>query len=171
MVAVVPEEERVRVGVAGLSGIVLFAVVKGLCNFLEREQAKKVAQGVATGGFAMFLYLEIIDASFSLDGVLGAFVHTRDIVIIVIGLAVGAMFVRSLTIMLVEKKTLHEYIYLKSGAHYAILALSTIMFIMIVKHINEVFTGFVGIIFIGSAFVTSLIENKKNLHVHKIGDD
>ncbi len=168
MVAIIPEEIRLKVGLSGLFGVVLFAAVRGLCSLLEKEQAKKAAQGVASGGFLLFLYLEILDASFSLDGVLGAFAISKDIIIITIGLAVGAMFVRSLTIMLVKKKTLSEYIYLGSGAHYAILALSAIMFVSIVYEINEIITGCIGLFFVGSAFVTSLIENKKNPHVCKL---
>ena len=168
MVAIVPEEERMNVGLAGLFGVILFAIVRGLCRLMENIQARKMAQGAATGGFLMFLYLEIIDASFSLDGVLGAFAISKDIIVITIGLAVGAMFVRSLTILLVKKKTLSEYIYLSSGAHYAILALATIMFISIVHEINEIITGCIGLFFVGSAFVASLIENKKNAHVCKL---
>ncbi|GBF23475.1 hypothetical protein tpqmel_0879 [Candidatus Gastranaerophilus sp. (ex Termes propinquus)] len=159
--SIVPGKERFDVVVAGLFGIVLFLIVRGLCSLLEKSQAEKLKQGAASGGFMMFLYLEIIDASFSLDGVLGAFAISKDIVVIAIGLAVGAMFVRSLTILLVKKKTLNEYIYLTSGAHYAILALAVIMFMSITLHISEIITGCIGLFFVGSAFVASLIENKK----------
>ena len=168
IVAIIPEEIRSTVGLSGLFGIVLFGVVRGMCSLLERAQAKKVAQGVASGGFLLFLYLEILDASFSLDGVLGAFAISKDIIVIGVGLAIGAMFVRSLTILLVRKKTLNEYIYLGSGAHYAILALSTIMFISILYEINEIITGCLGLLFVGSSFVASLIENKKNAHVCRL---
>ena len=108
-----------------------------------------------------FLYLELIDASFSLDGVLGAFALSKDIVIITIGLSIGAMFVRSLTIMLVEKKTLKQYKYLEHGAHWAIGALAAIMFISAVHEVSEIVTGLIGLVFITLAFISSLRENKK----------
>ncbi len=170
MVTILPEKERLSVGLSGLFGVILFAAVRGLCSLLENAQAKKMAQGVATGGFLTFIYLEIIDASFSLDGVLGAFAISKDIIIISIGLAVGAMFVRSLTLLLVKKRTLNEYIYLSSGAHYAILALAAVMFISIFYAINEIITGCIGLFFVGSSFIFSLIENKNNSHERKLDD-
>ena len=114
-----------------------------------------------------FLYLELIDASFSLDGVLGAFALSRDIVIITIGLSIGAMFVRSLTLLLVEKKTLKQYIFLENGAHWAIGALAIIMFISTFKEISEVVTGLIGLIFIVLSFVSSIIKNKKDMKIQE----
>ena len=109
----------------------------------------------------MFLYLELIDASFSLEGVLGAFALSKDILIISIGLAIGAMFVRSLTIMLVEKKTLDQFLYLEHGAHWAIGALAIIMLISSFHEVPEVITGLIGLTFIVLSLVSSLIHNKK----------
>lgn len=164
----VPEEGRFQIILSGLIGIITYIIVKSLCNILEKSQEKAISndvkngiKGAATGGFMMFLYLELIDASFSLDGVLGSFAISRDIVIITIGLAIGAMFVRSLTLVMVEKKTLKQYVYLSSGAHWAILTLSIIMFISTVYEIPEIVTGSLGLIFVGSSFVTSLIKNKQ----------
>lgn len=108
-----------------------------------------------------FIYLELIDASFSLDGVLGAFALSKDIIIISIGLAIGAMFVRSLTIMLVEKKTLAQFIYLEAGAHWAIGALSILMLVSAVREVPEVLTGLIGLLFIVGAFISSIMHNKK----------
>ena len=110
----------------------------------------------------IFLYLELIDASFSLDGVLGAFALSQDIIIITIGLFIGAMFVRSLTIMLVEKKTLDQFLYLEHGAHWAIGTLSILMFVSTFYEVPEVVTGLLGLIFIISSLVSSIIHNKKN---------
>ena len=92
---------------------------------------------------------------------MGAFALSKDIIIITIGLFIGAMFVRSLTIMLVEKKTLAQYLYLEHGAHWAIGTLAILMFISTFKEIPEVVTGLLGLIFILSAFVSSLLHNKK----------
>ncbi len=166
-----PEPERLDIALAGVIGIFTYVCVRQVCALLEKSQTEKTAgtvKNAATGGFMMFLYLELIDASFSLDGVLGSFAISKDIIIITIGLAIGAMFVRSLTLLLVEKKTLQTYVYLSSGAHYAILTLAIIMFISTVYEIPEVITGTLGLIFVGSAFISSLIENKKDKHEYHL---
>lgn len=166
-----PFDMRFSVVISGLIGIITYLIVKFLCGILEKSQQKTLQNGVkgaATGGFMMFLYLELIDASFSLDGVLGSFAISKDIIIITIGLAIGAMFVRSLTLLLVEKKTLQTYVYLSSGAHYAILALSIVMFISTFHELPEIVTGSLGLLFVGSSFISSLIENKKNAHQYRI---
>jgi uncharacterized protein len=114
-------------------------------------------------GLAGFVYLEILDASFSFDGVIGAFALSGNIFIIMIGLGVGAMFVRSITLYFVEKNTLSEYRYLEHGAHYAIGILAIIMLLKIKLDIGEAFTGTIGIGLIFIAFIHSLWENKKEL--------
>lgn len=155
---------RQSVFLSGVSGIVTYLFIDGLAEWLERRQearAKLCADTVKCSGLVGFLYLELIDASFSLDGVLGAFALSKDILIITIGLFIGAMFVRSLTIMLVEKKTLNEYLYLEHGAHWAIGTLAILMFVSTFHEVPEVVTGLLGLAFIVSAFVSSLIHNKK----------
>ena len=112
----------------------------------------------ATGkaAFMLFLYLEVIDASFSFDGVIGAFAITSDPIIIALGLGlIGAMFVRSLTVFLVRKGTLDEYVYLDHGAHWAIGALSVILLITIVVEVNEIVTGLIGAFLILAAFCSA----------------
>ena len=108
------------------------------------------------------MYLEVLDASFSFDGVIGAFAITSDVVVIMLGLAIGAMFVRSMTIYLVEKGTLEAYIYLEHGAHYAIGALALIMlFSGTGVHVPEVLTGLIGVAFIVWAVISSISHSKK----------
>lgn len=160
----IPENQKLTVILAGFTGIITYLVVDSISNLLENIEKRKAEKmgSAAKLGFIGFLYLELIDASFSLDGVLGAFAISRDIVIICIGLAIGAMFVRSLTIYMVDMKTLKEYIFLEHGAHWAIGFLALIMFISTRMEIPEVITGGVGLLFVGSAFITSLIYNKKN---------
>ena len=153
---------RVPIGLSGLFGVIAYEIIHGISNLMEKSQSEKLAQGIKTGGAMMFIYLETIDASFSLDGVLGSFAISRDIIIIAIGLAIGAMFVRSLTLLLVEKKTLTQFVYLVSGAHFAIISLAIIMFISIFYEVNEIITGSIGLLFVGSSFISSLIENKKH---------
>src|SRR5438874_224852 len=111
--------------------------------------------------FFLFLYLEVLDASFSFDGVIGAFAITPDPIIIAIGLGIGAMFIRSLTVFLVRKGTLSEYVYLEHGALWAIGALAVILLMTIEFEVPEVVTGLIGVAFIGAALVSSIIRNRR----------
>jgi hypothetical protein len=134
---------------------------------LEAELSKKrVMHVVGKAAFFLFLYLEVLDASFSFDGVVGAFAITSDPIIIAIGLGVGAMFIRSLTVFLVRKGTLSEYEYLEHGALWAIGALAVILLITIEYEVPEVVTGLIGVAFIGAAFISSLVRNRRSA-----GDD
>lgn len=149
---------------SGLAGIIIYLIIDGLAEWLEKrqeERARLCADTVKCSGLVGFLYLELIDASFSLDGVLGAFALSKDILIITIGLFIGAMFVRSLTIMLVEKKTLKQFLYLEHGAHWAIGVLAMLMFISTFQHVPEVITGLLGLAFIISSLISSLMYNKE----------
>lgn len=161
----VPAEQKVPVLIAGISGIITYLLIEGFTHYLERHEEMRAAacagKSAACTGLISFIYLELIDASFSLDGVLGAFALSKDIIIITIGLSIGAMFVRSLTIMLVEKKTLAQFLYLEHGAHWAIGALAGLMLVSTVKEVPEVVTGLIGLGFIGAAFVSSIVHNKK----------
>jgi hypothetical protein len=151
--------EQVEFLVAGLFGLVSYITVDGISAVLDVESA--VTGAVARSGAASFLYLEVLDASFSFDGVIGAFALSNNLFIIAIGLGVGAMFVRSLTIMLVEKQTLASYRYLEHGAFYAIIALALMMFLNTVRHIPEAVTGLIGAGFIVTAFVDSIRYNRR----------
>lgn len=111
-------------------------------------------------GLMGFLYLEVLDASFSFDGVIGAFAMSQDIFIIMIGLGIGAMFVRSLTIYMVHKRILESFIYLEHGAHYAILALAVIMFIKIFYEVSEIITGTASMLFIALALIHSVLKRR-----------
>src|SRR5438874_2130231 len=111
--------------------------------------------------FFLFLYLEVLDASFSFDGVIGAFAITPDPIIIAIGLGVGAMFIRSLTVYLVRKGTLSEYVYLEHGALWAIGALAVLLLVTIEYEVPEVVTGLIGVGFIAAAFASSVVRNRR----------
>jgi hypothetical protein len=151
---------------AGIWGIIIFLVVQIIGEVLESKQDidGDALSAVAKGGIGGFIYLEVLDASFSFDGVIGAFAITTDIITIMVGLGVGAMFVRSMTIYLVEKGTLDSYVYLEHGAHYAIGVLAMIMLVGInYHHIPEVVTGLVGIAFILLSFISSKKYNEQRL--------
>jgi hypothetical protein len=151
---------------SGVAGIASFTAIQKLTEYMESGEESRVSDATtvaAKSGLGMFLYLEILDASFSFDGVIGAFAISTNLFIIAIGLGIGAMFVRSLTIMLVEKNTLEEYRYLEHGAFYAIIALATIMFLKTFVHVNEIVTGCIGAGFIAVAFVYSLMSKEDDV--------
>ncbi|MFI1247918.1 DUF475 domain-containing protein [Streptomyces anulatus] len=172
-------DKAATVMLSGIAGLITYLVVGGLSGFFEgkleeeeereheaEEEAKekgKPVTGVALAGkaaFFLFLYLEVLDASFSFDGVIGAFAITNEIVLMALGLGIGAMYVRSLTVYLVREGTLDDYVYLEHGAHYAIGALSIILLITIQYEINEFITGSVGVILIALSFWSSVRRNR-----------
>ena len=160
----IEESKRLVVLVAGLWGVLSYVGVDVISSLLEKEEdSAQVGEVIKRGGVGGFLYLEVLDASFSFDGVIGAFAITKDIVIILIGLGIGAMFVRSLTVFLVRKETLDSYVYLEHGAHYAIGILAVIMLASMKYHISEIFTGCVGVVFIAAALWSSLRYRRINL--------
>ncbi|GAB2909497.1 DUF475 domain-containing protein [Streptomyces mayteni] len=168
---------------SGLAGLLTYLVVGGLSGYFENrleedeeraEEAEEAAKEEArrTGkeqtvvglagraAFFLFLYLEVLDASFSFDGVIGAFAITNHIFWMALGLGIGAMYVRSLTIYLVRQGTLDDYRYLEHGAHYAIGALAVMLLISIRWHLPEVVTGLVGVGLIAAAFWSSVRANR-----------
>jgi hypothetical protein len=167
-VGLVPEAKQFSVLYSGVIGIAIYVAVGWISELLESGQAEgegsgaEIGKTVVRGGIGGFLYLEVLDASFSFDGVIGAFAITSDVVVIMLGLAIGAMFVRSMTVYLVHKGTLDEFIYLEHGAHYAIGILALIMFASVKYHIPEWFTGLSGVAFIVVSLWSS-VRYKKEL--------
>lgn len=139
---------------AGVSGLLTFLAVEVIGHILDASE--ETTDLAAKGGLGAFLYLEVLDASFSFDGVIGAFALTQNLFLIAIGLGIGAMYVRSMTIMLVERQTLAEFRYLEHGAFWSILILAMIMFCQTLVHIPEVVTGLLGAGVIGLSLMSSL---------------
>lgn len=137
---------------AGCIGILLFIVIQGIANSLHMEHT---ADTVTKTGAVLFVYLNILDAAFSLDGVVGAFALTTVIPIIFVGLGIGAYFVRSITVYLVRRKTLETLLYLEHGAHWAILGLALSMLTGLVVHIPEAVIGLIGLVFVTLAYISS----------------
>ncbi|WP_203829316.1 DUF475 domain-containing protein [Actinoplanes palleronii] len=180
-------DEPGTVMIAGGLGITTYLLVNGLGEMFENEGSEgdeqrsagihgdaltvqtslqssgpsETAKLAGRAAFFLFLYLEVLDASFSFDGVIGAFAISQDIFIIATGLGVGAMYIRSLTIYLVRKGSLDEYAYLEHGAHWAIGALAVILLISIKQEVPEVVTGLIGVAFITAAMVSSVIRNRR----------
>ncbi|QKT08691.1 DUF475 domain-containing protein [Gordonia sp. X0973] len=168
--AVAPDAKAGTVLLSGVLGLLTYLIVNGLSSFFHiDESGDDAAPGgaavvVATGraAFMLFLYLEILDASFSFDGVIGAFAITSDPIIIALGLGlIGAMFVRSLTVYMVRRGTLDQYVYLEHGAHWAIGALAGLLLVSIGHHVDELVTGLAGMVFIAAAFAWSVRFRKK----------
>lgn len=145
-------EHQTQVLIAGSIGLLTFIVMQGITSTLDFKAE------AATGGAAFFVYLEILDASFSLDGVVGAFALTKAIPIIFVGLGIGAIFVRSITVYLVRRRTLEAFKYLEHGAHWAILGLGLAMLVGIVVHVPELIVGLIGLVFVTLAYFSSRKE-------------
>jgi hypothetical protein len=154
--------EALRLLIAGLFGVVAFVLVEGLGEVLaERDERLKAVGKAVQRGLGGFLYLNVLDASFSFDGVIGAFALSNNMVVIALGLSIGAMFVRSLTLLLVEKGTLAEYRYLEHGAFWAILALAAIMLVSARYEVPETLTGLIGAALIGVSLWWSVRHKRR----------
>ena len=158
----IPPEKQLTSLVSGILGIVLFVLVDSVDAFFELVSEARGGGMAKRAGLAGFLYLEVLDASFSFDGVIGAFAITRDVVIIMLGLGVGAMFVRSLTVYLVNRGTLDEYVFLEHGAHYDIGALAVIMLLSVSMHVSVAISGLIGLAFIVVAVWYSVRYRKEH---------
>jgi len=142
---------------AGILGIVLYSLIHGVTEGLGKLQSRRGTTLKHTGwlAFLSFLYLEVLDASFSFDGVIGAFAVTNKVVLIAIGLGIGALWVRSLTVFMVRRGTLGNYKYIEHGAHYTIVVLSCLLFVSIMYNVPEVITGLTGMGIIASSIIAS----------------
>ncbi|WP_415950517.1 DUF475 domain-containing protein [Streptomyces sp. KLOTTS4A1] len=173
-------DKSATVLLAGVAGLITYLIVGGLSGYFEdkleeeeereheeEEKAKAEGKQVSAVGLAgkaaffLFLYLEVLDASFSFDGVIGAFAITNHIFWMALGLGIGAMYVRSLTVYLVRQGTLDDYVYLEHGAHYAIGALAAILLVTIEHEISEIITGLVGVFLIAASFWSSVLRNRR----------
>ncbi len=135
---------------AGAVGIALFVAIDKITNALTHD-----VTSAAASGLALFVYLNILDAAFSLDGVVGAFALTTQILIILAGLGIGAYFVRTFTVYLTRRETLKHFIYLEHGAHWAIFSLAICLFAALFTHVPEVIPGSIGLVFAVLSFLSS----------------
>jgi len=143
-----------KIALAYFTGLILYAIIASMDKIFN-------VNGIRNGLMG-FIYLEVLDASFSFDGVIGAFALSSDIFVIMLGLGIGAMFVRSLTLYMLKEKTLTEYRYLEHGAHYAILLLAVIMIVKMFMPVSELIVGTVGIFFIGISTYHSIKANRNS---------
>lgn len=176
--------DAIQVLLSGAAGLATYLAVSSLSALFESEEEHvpggdaadekdaesgetpvKLPASLARMGLFTFLYLEVLDASFSFDGVVGAFAVTDMIFVIALGLGIGACYIRALTVYLVRKGTLAEYVYLEHGAHWAIGALAVLLFITIRINVPDLITGLIGVGFIGAALLSSIVRNRRGEQV------
>lgn len=167
-----------QVLISGIAGLATYLAVSSLSSMFESDEDEdegpaaagddaqdapqvRLPGGLARAGLFTFIYLEVLDASFSFDGVVGAFAITDRIFVIALGLGIGACYIRSLTVYLVRRGTLGEYVHLEHGAHWAIGALAALLFVTISRNVPELVTGLIGVGFIGAALVSSIVRNRR----------
>lgn len=155
LVALYVPGHSLEILLAGIVGIVLFIIVQGIANSFAVE----TSGAVASAGLALFVYLNILDAAFSLDSVVGAFALSTQLPIIIVGLGIGAYFVRALTVFMVERGTLDALVYIEHGAHWAILGLALAMLGSMFFHVPEPVTGLIGLGFLLVAYISSVRTN------------
>ena len=142
--------------VAGTIGLLSYGAINGFIALMNRLfGGNSGGERVGWAAFATFFYLELLDASLSFDGVIGAFAITNEVVLIAAGLGIGAIWVRSLTVYMVRQRTLEAYKYLEHGAHYAITVLAITMLLGVVVEVPDFLTGVLCLGLIAAAVVTS----------------
>jgi uncharacterized protein len=112
---------------AAAIGSATFFILYGLKETAEANERNMMAGTVGLSDFSKFVYLEVLDATFSFDGVIGAFAFTINLLLILVGIGIGAIVVRQLTIKGIDK--LAKYRYLKNGALSSIGFLGLFMLI------------------------------------------
>ena len=161
--SMLPDDQALTFVISGILGLIAFIAVEGINTYLElREEKARLAGAMVRSGLGGFLYLNVLDASFSFDGVIGAFALSNNMIVIALGLSIGAMFVRSMTIHLVKQGTLSAYRFLEHGAFWAIIVLGAIMLLSARFHIPETITGLIGAILIGLSLWWSVRWNRRH---------
>jgi len=162
-VAILPgNHETGRTLFAGLMGVATYLAVQLVMKLAGMmQQTPGSGAGTRTGfaAFVTFLYLEVLDASFSFDGVLGAFAITSKVILIAVGLGVGAFWVRSLSVFMVRRGTLQSYRYIEHGAHYTILILASLLLTSVVLDVPDAIAGLAGV----GCIVSSVIASRQAL--------
>lgn len=169
---VVPEDDSLTVLYAGAVGLVTYLIINSLDTLISRSaknlEKMDMAKASFKAGFIGFVYLEVIDASFSLDGVIGAFAITNNVLLIAAGLGIGALYVRTITIHMLRRGLLEKFVYMEHGAHYAIGLLSIFMLLSLKYHIPEYVTGLAGIVVISLAITNSVYEAKRTARLKAV---
>lgn len=118
-------KENNLMALGAVVGSTLFFITHGFKQNAEEQEKKLLSGSSARSDLSKLFFLEIIDTTFSIDGVLGAFAFTLSVPLILIGNGFGAILVRQITIGNIER--IKKYVYLKNGAMYSILVLGIVM--------------------------------------------
>jgi hypothetical protein len=141
-------------------GSTAFFITHGFKQNAEEVEKKMLEKKTDMSDLSKILYLEVIDATFSIDGVLGAFAFTLSIPLILIGNGIGAIIVRQVTVANI--KSVKKYKYLKNGAMYSIFFLGLIMVLdSFGVHIPQWVSPVVTFVVLGYFFWKSVRELKK----------
>jgi hypothetical protein len=164
--ATVPSAAAFKVTVGAIAGLLCYMTVDSAGQMIAREAdadgASRPRMTVAgRAAFFLFCYLELLDATFSFDSVMGAFSVTLNLSLITIGLAIGAAYIRALTVYVVRKGTLEEYRYLEHGAYYAIGMLALLLMVQVWRDVPDVLTASAGGMLIVAAVASSLRARKR----------
>jgi uncharacterized protein len=112
-------------GFGAVVGSTAFFITHGFKRYATTQEERLLHDQNRMSDIAKIVYLEVIDSTFSIDGVVGAFAFTLSVPLILLGNGVGAIVVRQLTIYNVDK--IKKYVYLKNGAMYSVLVLGVVM--------------------------------------------
>ena len=138
-------------------GSTAFFITHGFKENAQQAERSLLTKSQARSDLSKILYLEVIDATFSIDGVVGAFAFTLFVPLILLGNGIGAFVVREITIHSIEK--IQKYVYLKNGAMYSILFLGVIMILNSFGfHIPEWLTPVITARVVGYFFIKSRSE-------------
>jgi hypothetical protein len=155
-----------KVVVGAIAGLGSYLLINGVGQMVaEQADADGASRPRMTvngrAAFFLFCYLEMLDATFSFDSVMGAFSVTLDISLITIGLAIGAAYIRALTVYVVRRGTLEEYRYLEHGAYYAIGMLALLLMVEVWRDVPDVLTAGAGAALIIAAVASSMAVRKR----------
>ncbi|HEV3169689.1 MAG TPA: DUF475 domain-containing protein [Actinocrinis sp.] len=164
--ATVPSAVAFKVTVGAVAGLLCYMTVDSVGQMIAREAdadgASRPRMTVAgRAAFFLFCYLELLDATFSFDSVMGAFSVTLNLSLITIGLAIGAAYIRALTVYVVRRGTLEEYRYLEHGAYYAIGMLAVLLMVQVWRDVPDVLTASAGGLLIVAAVASSLRSRRR----------
>ncbi|MEK6924035.1 MAG: DUF475 domain-containing protein [Candidatus Micrarchaeota archaeon] len=150
-------EKQPLMAFSAVVGSTAYFIMHGFKQNAEEKERQLLDGSTNLSDFSKILYLEVIDASFSIDGVLGAFAFTMSVPLILIGNGIGAFAVREMTIRNIE--AVKKYKYLKNGAMYSVLVLGIIMVVdAFGAHVPEWLSSIATFIMIGYFFLKSKRE-------------
>jgi len=137
-----------------------FFITHGFKRYAEEQEARLLSGEAHMSDIGKILYLEVIDLTFSIDGVVGAFAFTLSVPLILLGNGIGAVVVRQLTVYGVDR--IKKYVYLKNGAMYSVFVLGCVMLAHgFGYHVPEWLTPLATFLIVGYFFFKSRWQAKK----------